>query len=255
MESLGINPNDEGQRLQKILSNAGLASRRRAEELILDGRIKVNGKRVELGARADVAKDVITLDGVPIMADNKKVYYLLNKPVGVVSTTSDTHNRPTVVDLVPHDTLIYPVGRLDADSEGLLILTNDGDLTNRLTHPSYKVEKEYLVELDQRPRADVLRAFTVGIELEDGRTHPARAFALEGSGVRVIISEGRNRQIRRMFDEFNYRVERLVRIRIGSLTDTKLKPGESRELTRSELMNLWSAVATDKNARQTEGES
>lgn len=238
----GVSDQGEAQRLQKILSAAGLASRRQAEEFIVAGRIHVNGQRAVLGDRAIANKDLITLDDVPIMVDESRAYYLLNKPRGVISTVRDTHDRLAVVDLLPPEPPVYPIGRLDADSEGLLILTNDGELTNRLTHPKFKVEKEYLVLLDRPVQPQVLRAIKVGVELDDGITLPAKVTELEGAGVRITISEGRNRQIRRMFEVFNYDVIRLIRIRIGPISDPGLKSGIYRQLKANELRSLWSAA-------------
>ena len=230
------------QRLQKIISKAGIGSRRVAEDMITQGRVKINGKVAELGNRADVAIDVVTVDDIPVMIEPSRVYWLLNKPVDVVSTTSDTHGRPTVVELVPEEPRVYPVGRLDSDSEGLLILTNDGDFTNRLTHPSFKVEKEYLVKLDRPISREVLNQLRKGVELSDGLTAPAKLTDLGSQVVRVVISEGRNRQIRRMFEVFSCQVERLVRTRIGPIADNRLGVGSYRALSQAELRSLWSSA-------------
>jgi 23S rRNA pseudouridine2605 synthase len=170
------------------------------------------------------------------------VYYLLNKPRGVVTTAADTHGRSAVVDLVPDTPRVFPVGRLDADSEGLLIMTNDGELTHRLTHPSFGVEKEYLVEVEGRPSAGALRALRQGVELDDGVTAPARVGHPSPSTLRITIHEGRNRQVRRMCDAVGHPVRRLVRTRIGPLADRALKPGEWRALTAAEIRSLWAAT-------------
>ncbi|MDA8262328.1 MAG: pseudouridine synthase [Actinomycetota bacterium] len=235
-------PGPEGERLQKIISQAGIASRRVAEEMILAGRVTLNHRVATLGDRAQVGEDLVEVDGVPVMIDPGRVYWLLHKPAGVVSTTKDTHGRSVVTDLVPPEPRVYPVGRLDADSEGLLILTNDGDFAMRLTHPRYKVDKEYLVSLDKPVGRDTLSKLARGVVLEDGRTAPATVTQLSPTLVRMVIREGRNRQIRRMFEVFSFRVTRLVRTRIGPLSDQRLAPGQYRALTQAELRSLWSAV-------------
>ena len=235
-------PPDEGERLQKIISQAGLASRRVAEDMIMAGRVAVNGTRARLGDRARVGTDLIEVDGVPVMIDPLRVYWLLHKPAGVVSTTRDTHGRPVVTDLVPAEPRVYPVGRLDADSEGLIILTNDGDFAMRLTHPRYKVDKEYLVAVDKPVGRDTLSKLARGVQLEDGPTSPATLTLLSPTLVRMVIREGRNRQIRRMFDLFSFHVTRLVRTRIGPVSDQRLGVGEYRPLSQAELRALWSAA-------------
>ena len=196
-----------------------------------------------LGDKADPSVDVVTLDGVPVAIDPTRVTYVLNKPVGVVSTASDPQGRPTVVELVDAPTRIYPVGRLDADSEGLLLLTNDGALAQRLTHPSFGVDKEYLVSVDGTPSRQALRTLREGVELDDGRTSPARVSQPSPGMLRIVLHEGRNRQIRRMCEAVGHPVTRLVRTRIGPLTDPGLAPGASRPLTSDELHELERAVA------------
>ncbi len=232
----------EGDRLQKVLARAGLASRRLCEDYIADGRITVNGEIADLGRRVDPAVDVIELDGALVPTAAGLVYYLLNKPAGVVTTASDTHGRSTVVELVPEEPRVFPVGRLDADSEGLLLLTNDGELTHRLTHPSFGVEKEYLASVEGDPSPAALRRLREGIELEDGLTSPAKAVRVAEGLVRITIHEGRNRQVRRMCDAVGHPVTRLVRSRIGTLADRKLKPGEWRVVTGDEVRALAGAV-------------
>ena len=232
----------EGDRLQKVLARAGLASRRVCEDYIAEGRVTVNGEVADIGRRVDPLTDVIELDGALVPIAPGLVYYLLNKPAGVVTTASDTHGRPTVVDLVPADPRVFPVGRLDADTEGLLLLTNDGELTHRLTHPSFGVEKEYLASVEGDPSPAVLRRLREGIELEDGPTAPAKAVRVSAGLIRVTIHEGRNRQVRRMCEAVGHPVTRLVRSRIGSLADRKLKPGEWREVTPDEVRALASSV-------------
>jgi 23S rRNA pseudouridine2605 synthase len=231
-----------GERLQKVLAQAGIGSRRVCEIYIDEGRVSVNGVIARLGQRVDPEVDVIEVDGSQIGVKPGLVHYLLNKPTGVVTTAQDTHGRPTVVELVPAEPRVFPVGRLDADTEGLLLLTNDGDLTHRITHPSFGVDKEYLAEVEGEPSRGALRRLREGVELEDGLTAPATASLLAPNLVRLVIHEGRNRQVRRMCDAVGHPVVRLVRTRIGPLTDTTLAPGEWRELTQSEVRSLERAV-------------
>ena len=237
-----------GERLQKVLARAGVGSRRACEELIDDGLVTVNGEVASLGRRVDVEVDRIEVDGVPIPVRPDLVHYLLNKPAGVVSTAQDTHGRPTVVDLVPTEPRVHPVGRLDSDTEGLLILTNDGDLTHRLTHPSFGVEKEYLAEVEGTPSRGALRRLREGVELDDGRTAPAQASVLQPGLLRLVIHEGRNRQVRRMCAAVGHPVVRLVRSRIGPLVDRTLGPGEWRRLTPEEVVALERAAAASRTA-------
>lgn len=233
----------DGVRLQKVLAAVGFGSRRTAEDLIAAGRVVVNGAVAILGARVDIEHDRIEVDGVPISVRTGLVYYLLNKPRGVVTTASDPQGRRTVIDLVPVEPRVFPVGRLDADTEGLLLLTNDGDLTHRLTHPSFGVEKEYLVHVEGEPAPAAIRALRDGVDLDDGRTAPARVAQVEPSLLRIVIHEGRNRQVRRMCAAVGHPVRRLVRTRIGSLGDRQLKPGEWRPLTIAEVRALEAAAA------------
>jgi 23S rRNA pseudouridine2605 synthase len=229
----------QGERLQKVLAQHGFGSRRVCEELIAAGRVTVNGEVAVLGRRVDVDADEVAVDGVPVGVRPGLVYYLLNKPTGVVTTAADTHGRPTVVELVPAEPRVFPVGRLDLETEGLLLLTNDGDLANRLTHPRHGVEKEYLAELDGgslSPRD--LRRLREGIDLEDGRTAPATASQPDAGVLRITIHEGRNRQVRRMCAALGHPVRRLVRVRIGPLRDTQLAPGTWRPLTAAEVRRL-----------------
>lgn len=232
----------EGERLQKVLAQAGIGSRRVCEIYIDEGRISVNGVIAHLGQRVDPLVDVVEFDGSQIGVKPGLVHYLLNKPAGVVTTAQDTHGRPTVVELVPAEPRVFPVGRLDADTEGLLLLTNDGDLTHRLTHPSFGVEKEYLAEVRGEPSRGALRTLREGVDLEDGPTAPAAVSTLQANLLRITIHEGRNRQVRRMCEAVGHPVVRLVRTRIGPLTDTTLKPGEWRELTQAEVRSLERAV-------------
>ena len=236
-------PSDEGERLQKVLARVGIGSRRVCEDLIAEGRGTVDGEVAVLGRRVDVETALIELDGAPIGVRPDLVHYLLNKPAGVVTTADDPQGRPTVVGLVPAEPRVFPVGRLDVDTEGLLLLTNDGELAHRLTHPSFGVEKEYVAELEGSPSRAALRRLREGVELDDGTTAPARAALLEPSVVRLTVHEGRNRQVRRMCDAVGHPVVRLIRTRIGPLADRSLAPGAWRELTGDEVRSLQRAVA------------
>jgi 23S rRNA pseudouridine2605 synthase len=235
----------QGERLQKVLAATGYGSRRICEELIAAGRVTVNGEVAVLGRRVDASNDLVAVDGAPIGVRPDLVYYLLNKPVGVVTTARDTHQRPTVVELVPREPRVFSVGRLDVDTEGLLLLTNDGDLANRIAHPSHGIEKEYLVEVSGGPvSAGAIRKLREGVVLEDGMTSPARVSQPDPGVLRIAIHEGRNRQIRRMCDAVGHRVIRLVRTRIGPITDRSLQPGGWRELTTDEWRALTESVAS-----------
>lgn len=236
---------DDGVRVQKVLARAGFGSRRACEALIDEGRVTVNDEVVSLGARIDPEHDRLAVDGVPVSVRAGLVYYLLNKPTGVVTTADDPQGRPTVVDLVPREPRVFPVGRLDYDTEGLLVLTNDGDLTHRLTHPSFGVEKEYLAQVEGRPSRGALRTLREGVDLDDGRTAPAKVSTPQPGMLRLVIHEGRNRQVRRMCEAVGHPVVRLVRTRIGSLTDPSLAPGAWRHLTTDEVRALERATGSD----------
>lgn len=233
----------EGERLQKTLARLGFGSRRVCDNLIDDGRVTVNGEVAEPGRRVDVDNDSIEVDGVPVGVRPGLVYYVLHKPAGVVTTAADTHGRPIVTELVPAEPRVFPVGRLDMETEGLLVLTNDGDLAHRLTHPSFGVDKEYLAHVEGEPNASAIRRLHKGVELEDGITAPAKVAVLDKSLLRIVIHEGRNRQVRRMCEAVGYPVVRLVRTRIGPLRDTALKAGEWRALEPSEVRALSVAAA------------
>jgi len=236
----------QGERLQKVLAAVGYGSRRVCEDLIAAGRVTVNGEVAVLGRRVDADSDRIEVDGAPIGVRPGLVYYLLNKPVGVVTTSRDTHGRTTVIDLVPPEPRVFSVGRLDADTEGLLLLTNDGDLANRIAHPSHGVDKEYLVEVDGgRVAPGAVRQLREGVELDDGPTAPAKVSQPEPGLLRLTIHEGRNRQVRRMCEAVGHPVRRLVRTRIGPISDRSLAPGAWRELTLEEWRALTDAVASD----------
>lgn len=210
--------------------------------MIDEGRVEINGVVATLGDKADPFVDVLRVDGVVVTVDPTRRTLLLNKPLDVISSASDTHGRQTVVDLVDVPERVFPVGRLDADSEGLILLTNDGGLTQRLTHPSYGVEKEYLVSVEGRPKAGALRELRTGVELEDGVTSPAKVSEVSPGLLKVVIHEGRNRQVRRMCAAVGHRVTRLVRTRIGPISDNRLQPGEWRELRADELHAIEKAV-------------
>lgn len=231
------------ERLQKILARAGYGSRRGCEEIISAGRVRVNGKAAGLGDKADPAVDKIVVDGRALKTAEDLVYVALYKPRGVLSTVSDPNERPAVRDLVPLPGTLYPVGRLDFDSEGLILMTNDGDLANRLTHPRYEHEKEYRVLVAVHPDGEQLATWRRGVVLEDGyRTRPAEVYIEarygKGAWLRVILKEGRKRQIREMGARTGLPVVRIVRIRIGELLLGKLKPKEWRYLTPQEVADL-----------------
>ncbi len=236
------------ERLQKILSAAGVASRRLSEELITQGRVAVNGKTVtELGTKADPGVDEIKVDGRRIKTGQRRRYILLNKPRGYITTRSDPEGRPTVMDLTKGvREYVYPVGRLDYDSEGLLILTNDGDLAARLTHPRHEVEKVYEARVKGVPDSHTLDRLARGVTVEGRRTAPAKVRASEpivkGGGEQTIIQlsihEGRQRQVRKMFDAVGHPVVRLKRVRIGPIEDPDIPPGHWRELTPQEISKL-----------------
>lgn len=244
----------EGERLQKVLARVGLGSRRTCEALIAEGRVAVNGELAGLGRRVDPDRDRVEVDGVAVGVRPGLVTYLLHKPAGVISTADDPEGRPTVVSLVPAEPRVFPVGRLDADTEGLLLLTNDGDLAHRLTHPRFGVEKEYLAHVRGRPSRQALRRLREGVELDDGPTAPAQVSELGAGLVRIAIHEGRNRQVRRMCEAVGHPVERLVRVRIGPLTDRSLRAGEWRELAPDEVRALERAAAPDRGTGTAAGD-
>ena len=225
-------------RLNAYLARAGVASRRKADELIKSGRVVVNGEPGRLNTFIDAA-DRVEVDGRPV-APQRLAHVLLHKPAGVVTTASDPQGRPTVVDLVQHESRVVPVGRLDVDTTGVLLLTNDGELAHRLAHPKYEVEKVYEAEVEGEPDEQALRRLATGVELEDGRTAPAVARLLGPSRVELAIHEGRNRQVKRMLDAVGHPVLRLHRSRYAGLTPDGLGPGEWRELTADELAALRS---------------
>jgi 23S rRNA pseudouridine2605 synthase len=227
-------------RLAKYLAHAGVASRRAAELLIGEGRVAVAGDVVTDRARDVGERDLVEVDGRALRGAEAKVVYAVNKPVGVISTARDTHGRPTVVALVPGPgPRLYPVGRLDADSGGLILLTNDGGLANRLTHPRYEIPKTYRVRVGGGPVDDgALGALRDGVELEDGPTAPARVSRRGPDELEVTIAEGRNRQVRRMCEAAGHPVLELTRIAFGRLELGRLAPGESRRLSAEEIAGL-----------------
>lgn len=240
----------ERVRIQKAIANAGLMSRRAAEDAISQGRISLDGRIAQLGDRVDVDTQVLTLDGLPIPVAPDLETHLLYKPVGVISTADDPQGRPTVVDLIDSGKRLYPVGRLDADSEGLILVSNDGDLTNRVTHPSFGITKTYLALVDGAPGSRHLRRLVDGVELDDGPARARSARLVErGRGekglVEVVMLEGRNREVRRMFEAIGFTVERLVRTAIGPITAPDLEPGEARRLTPTQIRRLIESGTPD----------
>lgn len=231
------------ERLQKIIAQAGIASRRAAETLILEGRVTVNGAIAELGMKADPQTDHVKVDGKLITRREPKVYYLFYKPSGVVTSLSDPEGRPTVKNFFSGIRLrVFPVGRLDYDSEGLLVVTNDGDFANLLAHPSHQAEKVYVVKIRGKIEEDALQRLRAGVRLEDGVTAPAKVKRIRSAEsncwVQIAIHEGRNRQIRRMFEQVGHPVTRLKRISIHGLTVGGLKPGQYRELSPEEVQHI-----------------
>jgi pseudouridine synthase len=248
-------------RLQKAMSQAGVASRRASEQLIREGRVRVNGQVVrEMGVQVDPERDVIVVDGRKIGGRAKRRYVKLYKPRNYLSAPSDDRGRPSLGDLLPASSGLYPAGRLDFDSEGLLLLTNDGELTQRLTHPRYEHHKEYLVLVEGTPTSAALEALCAGIELEDGLTAPAEVERVQRTPwgraphgqewLRFVLHEGRKRQIRRMCDAVGCPVRRLVRMRIGPVRLGDLAPGEHRSLTSPELHRLRDAVGLARPSRR-----
>jgi len=240
------------ERLQKVLARAGVASRRAAEELIAAGRVRVNGDLVTEMGRRVLPTDRVEVGGRPVAGPAPPAYLALNKPTGYVTTAHDPEDRPTVFDLVRSPARVYPVGRLDWDSEGLLLLTNDGELTHRLTHPRYGVEKEYHALVDGHPNQVTIDRLAAGVPLSDGPTAPALARRLRptsaGDWVAITIHEGRNRQVRRMLEAVGHPVRRLVRVRVGPIELGALGRGETRELGRDEVVALRRIVGMDGGA-------
>lgn len=245
------------ERLQKILARTGIGSRRTCEELIEAGRVKINGHVARLGEKADPQRDHIELDDRPITKPESLTYIALYKPKGVISAVKSPDRRPTVRDLVPVTERVYPVGRLDVNSEGLILLTNDGALANFLTHPRYGHEKEYRVLVSRHPDEEQLRIWQRGVVLEDGyRTQPAKVYIEESlskqTWLRVVMREGRKRQIREVGTRIGLPVDRIIRVRIDTLLLGNLKPGDWRYLAPSEIAKLTSKSGKD-NLRSKKG--
>jgi 23S rRNA pseudouridine2605 synthase len=229
-------------RLAKYLAHAGVASRRAAERLVAEGRVTVGGERVTDPARDVDRESGVAVDGEPV-APERRVVYALNKPAGVVSTARDTHGRPTVASLVPSDRRLYPVGRLDAETTGLILLTNDGELANRLMHPRYEVPKTYLARVEPAPVSEpALRRLREGVDLGDGRTAPAGVRQVSPGVLELTLREGRKRQVRRMFEEVGHRVVELRRVAFGPLRLGRLHEGGHRRLTAAEVERLRAAA-------------
>ncbi|MHB8690155.1 MAG: pseudouridine synthase [Solirubrobacteraceae bacterium] len=236
-------------RLAKFLANAGIASRRAAEEIIRSGAVTLNGVSVTDPARDVSDADAIAVDGESVSEQKTSVVYAVNKPLGVVSTASDPQNRPTVVSLVRTGRRLYPVGRLDIDTTGLILLTDDGALAHRLTHPSFEVEKTYVATVRNPPVRDrALKLLSEGLLLQDGRTAPAKARRLAGDKIELTLREGRKRQVKRMLEEVGHRVIRLERVRFGPLELGALKPGAHRRLTAAEIERLRGAAGADRRS-------
>jgi len=264
----GPSPQENQERLQKIIAAAGICSRRKAEELILAGRVQVNGKTVtELGTKADPAHDHIRVDGKLLHGPERHRYYLLNKPKGYVTTVSDPEGRPTVMGLIRGGERVFPVGRLDYASEGLLLMTNDGELANALTRAAAKVEKTYLVKVSGRPKESDLDQIRRGLMIDRGKpgsgegrvmTAPAKVrLAREGENpwYELVLIEGRNREIRKIFEEIGHHVEKIRRVGYGPLV-LDVEPGKFRELALQEVEKLRRAVKSDtsKARRRVSGE-
>ncbi len=237
-------PITEPQRLQKVLAAAGVGSRRACEELIAAGRVTVDGQVAQLGDRADARTSVVHLDGLRLVTDDRTVLLALHKPRGVLSAMSDERGRPTLQQYVPDDVArLFHVGRLDADSEGLLLLTNEGDLAHRLMHPSYEVAKTYLAEVPGPVSAAVGRRLRAGVELEDGPAAVDRFKLVDSVAsralVEVVLHEGRKHIVRRMFAEVGHPVQRLIRTRIGPVPLGDLRPGRTRALSAAEVGALY----------------
>ncbi len=247
------------ERVHKLMARAGVASRRKCEQLILDGRVKVNGEKIDhLGAKAVAENDSVEVDGRVLQLSEPRVYLLLNKPRGYVTTASDERGRPTVLDLVgDRYPRLFPVGRLDMDTEGLLLLTNDGDLAFRLTHPRFKVMKSYVAEVEGRPEEARLSRLRAGIVLEDGRTQPATVDVVEEkpgrTRIMISISEGRKRQVRRMFARIGHPVRKLRRLAFGPVRLGNMSAGQYRELSMTEVSKLMLAGRLKSEGRGSAG--
>ncbi len=244
----------EGERLQKVLARIGLGSRRACEELIAAGRVRVDGEVASLGRRIDLSSARVEVDGALVPVAPDLVHYLLNKPDGVITTADDPQGRPTVMTLVPSEPRVFAIGRLDRHTEGLLVLTNDGALSQLLAHPSHGVPKEYVAEVaGGTPAPGALRSLRQGVELEDGLTAPAEVGVLAPGVLRLVIHEGRNRQVRRMCSAIGHPVQRLVRTRIGPIRDPNLAPGRWRRLEPGEVRALAAAAGPGRSGAAIRG--
>ena len=234
------------ERLQRSLARAGLGSRRACEELIVAGRVEINGHRATLGDRVDPSRDEVRVDGSRVNVDPALRTFALHKPRGVTTTLRDSHAERDLTSLLPKDVRVFPVGRLDRDTEGLLLLTNDGDLAHRLTHPRYEIQKEYLAEVDRPPSNRQLARLRRGVELEDGVARAVEARSAGGAkgrgGIRLVMVEGRKREVRRMLDAVGLPVRRLVRVRVGPIGLGRLRAGELRELESDDERALYRAA-------------
>lgn len=253
MRPPSASPDRDGrERLQKSLARAGFGSRRAVETLIREGRVRVNGGVAGLGDRADPSVDRITLDGAPVASHPELRYFALNKPAGVTTTLRDPHAERSLAELLPSGPRVFPVGRLDRETEGLLLLTNDGLLAHRLAHPSFGVEKEYLVEVEGEVGRDSIRRLRSGVSLDDGFARPLKVDVAGRAGSRralsVVMAEGRKREVRRMMAAVGLRVKRLVRVRVGPVTLRRLPPGEIRPLAVEEVTALYMLTSLDRAA-------
>lgn len=248
------------ERLQKILSQAGIASRRAAEKMIAEGRVTVDGVVASIGMQADAALQTICVDGAPIRKAEAHVYFLLNKPKGYISTAKDDRGRKTVLDLLPEvEARIYPVGRLDNDTEGLLLLTNDGELMNGLLHPAQEIWKTYVAQVEGQPTKQALQKLKQGVALEDGVTAPAKVRVLdwsEKSGrtkLEISIHEGKNRQVRRMCEAVGHSVQALKRTEFAGLSLSGVRRGEHRALSTDEVAYLYELANLSAPDKKREG--
>jgi 23S rRNA pseudouridine2605 synthase len=231
------------ERLQRALARAGFGSRRVCEDLIRDGRVTIDGREATLGDRVDPSRDDIRVDGVRIPADPDLRYHAFHKPAGVTTTMRDAHAARDVSSFLPEGPRVFPVGRLDRDTEGLLLLTNDGELANRLQHPRYGIEKEYLAEVDGTPTDRKVSRLLRGVDLQDGPASARRASVVARAGgraaVKLVLTEGRKREVRRMLDAVGLPVRRLIRLRVGPVKLARLPAGDTRELTPEEIRALY----------------
>ncbi|MFL5767487.1 MAG: pseudouridine synthase [Actinomycetota bacterium] len=233
------------ERVQRSLARAGYGSRRASEDLIREGRVTINGRVASLGDRVDPQTDIVEVDGARVVTDPDARTFVLHKPAGVVSSLKDPQGRPDLTTYLPGDTRVVPVGRLDRETEGLLLLTGDGELANRLMHPRYGVEKEYLAEVDGTPTSKQLAELRRGVELDDGLAKPRSARVVDAAGeraaIRLVLAEGRKREVRRMLQAVGLPVRRLIRVRVGPVRLGTLAAGELRELGGEELSALYRA--------------